>query len=736
MSVKFAARPLEASFPTCRHKFLEDIIIQHGTIERIWLSPGHIFISVQEGSQLLTVDAQRLDNQQNNSSVHIILDTSSKLLDVLQGVPHTVYTIQTNGCVMCWSFKQESGWLLSQRFDICNAPTAEKAAKGSDAKTGDLIWGPASVLIHNCPASQIHPLTHGVFINTDDVMWNNSVTLLVSIVSGKVTAFVKSSRHDLPDISAHESLDFSSIVNQLLHVLSKQIQPVKNLTRWLLDTSSQSLCLLKEDGCLLVIQERHANGEIKLKNIESRISIVDAGFYQGFLCLADKKNIRIFSLRSEKFMSCIPCPNDEEITGLLRTLHGCVQMGFHTKSHIYFIQVSKPAPIGSCPAVLLESSKFQTDAIHLAHLDQQREISPHDCRKQKNKMLKSWEDQKQHPFSSKLTETVDLLLTEYWKLEQVVRDSLDPVKIIPSSQLMTVKDEVSYLLDARSPMTHSTRQAQLLSLSSQQPWEVLDVLLSYLDIDSEDNLSTSQLQKWLCILTEEGSEVSSSCDLALPLFEQICHLLFTQHPSLLLKFVKRGQMVCDQRVGVSAFIRKRQTLQVYERALRCITDPEKSYHVNEALDATVELLIASEQDGSRLKAQKLLIRHKQWLKALALLSEFQDNSSQHILMYQITLDALIQNNCLVEYSDLIFSMMPRCQSIKSVLPMMEDRTFKKESSTQLDTEKGIENKTLRLSEGKEMNNLDTTTAHAFCKDSQDMDIASVRSHLRSYLQSF
>ncbi|KAK3596974.1 hypothetical protein CHS0354_033633 [Potamilus streckersoni] len=125
MNVKFVIRPLEASFPICRPKFLEDIVNQHGTIDRIWFSPGHIFISVQEGKQLLTVDAQRLDNQQNNSGVHIILDTGSKLLAVLKGVPHTVYTVQSNGCVLCWSFKQDSGWSLSQRFDICNAPTAE-----------------------------------------------------------------------------------------------------------------------------------------------------------------------------------------------------------------------------------------------------------------------------------------------------------------------------------------------------------------------------------------------------------------------------------------------------------------------------------------------------------------------------------------------------------------------------------------------------------------------------------
>ena len=54
-------------------------------------------------------------------------------------------------------------------------------------------------------------------------------------------------------------------------------------------------------------------------------------------------------------------------------------------------------------------------------------------------------------------------------------------------------------------------------------------------------------------MTAESLDVAMTCDIAVPMFEQICHLLFKHRPSQLVSFCKH-HVICSHIVAVMCSI--------------------------------------------------------------------------------------------------------------------------------------------------------------------------------------
>ncbi|KAL5021395.1 hypothetical protein ScPMuIL_000550 [Solemya velum] len=337
-------------------------------------------------------------------------------------------------------------------------------------------------------------------------------------------------------------------------------------------------------------------------------------------------------------------------------------------------------PIDNSSHCPLDGRVYQTDALHIAWLDRLKTDNSaiSDILMRLELLQEKRETGSLQKSTTKFSQLVDPYMTEYWRLEHdwqaLLRNEKNASDISPPS----IDQEVSHILNSETNMLMMARQAQLLILAEVYPVEVLSTLLSQLKLESGDDISTSQHQRWQCIMSQETAAHPLSPDLSIPLFEHICRLLYIHRPGQLLSFVKMAQVVSDQRVGVSAFIRKNQTLQFYERALASLPHAERSCDPVLAVSAYVKLLLASEQAGCCVAAASMLLRHKMWTEAIALLEKFAGETQQHTQLFHLLLVNFLENGVLAEYSEDLFRSLPHSTSMKTVAGTSQDSVTRRE----------------------------------------------------------
>ncbi|XP_060585818.1 uncharacterized protein LOC132741627 [Ruditapes philippinarum] len=379
--------------------------------------------------------------------------------------------------------------------------------------------------------------------------------------------------------------------------------------------------------------------------------------------LVYKHCIRQYNVQTGVQTCCIDLSQGVTVFGVARTLFGAVQQAVFTDQNLYMIHKCVDRKNVS-EMTLLEMSHFQSDAVRLSYIDKmQKYTAMSQGELNVESLKKKWVENLDIPCTSKLIETVEPFLSQYWRLENMLQEGLKEPNKISQLRPDTIKEEVNHLLDPKSPLSRQARQSQLVVLAQYSPIEVLDCLLTYLNV-TEGEMSTSQQQKWHCALTQETCNVAGSCDIAVPLLELMCHLLYKHKPEKLVQFVHHGQRVWDQKIGMSAFVRKRQIPFIYERALKCISQPEHSTDPRTAILSHVHLLLTSEVEGCFTKALHLLLRAEMWEETIELLKEYKDRCPQFSLLYQMTLAAITKKKVLPMYADKIFSLMPsfKCNS--------------------------------------------------------------------------
>lgn len=696
---------LEKTVPICRIQLYRDVVCKekYGPLDQVWICPGHVFVSVQDGRQLYTFDTKNTTQDENKGCLDL-QNLDPPLLEVLScDANQSVYTVQRNGYVQCWKFRADRVWILEQEFNICNSNRSEVTSvclhpthntlywceKRTTSSSGQSVFcicrrkitngeetlserdlGPVEAIMHNICLCHLHPLQHGLAIVIKSkpplvsmvIYWNQS-TNSVTMYSGPYTLVVENS-------TSSQAFDFTSLAFKFISI-SIQVRNKYSMLGYAYNAQKMELTIIEEGSMIrrLSAGSRMCDklSEVHLEAGPDKMEKGTTWFcHQGNLGLLHKTNLLLFDMKSGKIVNSIAPPEGAVFLGKCNTSPASVVSAVYTGDNVYVIMKQKKKE--EWDFTTTSSLKdFQTTALHIAHLEQEKTDNPSTRVKRSLSHLKqTYQKSKDQKPDTKLAEIVAPYLEEYWKLENISTEAFQPSKLACPT---CVEDEVLHVLDPNSSLLMSDRHARLLSLAHSHPKQVLAVLESQMEFDTDD-ISAAQIQRWQCILAPDVSLSPVSSDVAVPMFEHICRLLYKLEPKKLMQFVKICQMINDQKVGVSAFIRKRQAIHYYERAVGCVQDVDDVVTSPDSAQAFVSLLLASKQEHCQTWALQFYLDAGQWELSLDLLRDYCDNSQLHFLLFHRLLDKFNKEDVLTDYAVMVFSLMPNIKSLSSVTELI------------------------------------------------------------------
>lgn len=696
---------LEKTVPICRIQLYRDVVCKekYGPLDQVWICPGHVFVSVQDGRQLYTFDTKNTTQDENKGCLDL-QNLDPPLLEVLScDANQSVYTVQRNGYVQCWKFRADRVWILEQEFNICNSNRSEVTSvclhpthntlywceKRTTSSSGQSVFcicrrkitngeetlserdlGPVEAIMHNICLCHLHPLQHGLAIVIKSkpplvsmvIYWNQS-TNSVTMYSGPYTLVVENS-------TSSQAFDFTSLAFKFISI-SIQVRNKYSMLGYAYNAQKMELTIIEEGSMIrrLSAGSRMCDklSEVHLEAGPDKMEKGTTWFcHQGNLGLLHKTNLLLFDMKSGKIVNSIAPPEGAVFLGKCNTSPASVVSAVYTGDNVYVIMKQKKKE--EWDFTTTSSLKdFQTTALHIAHLEQEKTDNPSTRVKRSLSHLKqTYQKSKDQKPDTKLAEIVAPYLEEYWKLENISTEAFQPSKLACPT---CVEDEVLHVLDPNSSLLMSDRHARLLSLAHSHPKQVLAVLESQMEFDTDD-ISAAQIQRWQCILAPDVSLSPVSSDVAVPMFEHICRLLYKLEPKKLMQFVKICQMINDQKVGVSAFIRKRQAIHYYERAVGCVQDVDDVVTSPDSAQAFVSLLLASKQEHCQTRALQFYLDAGQWELSLDLLRDYCDNSQLHFLLFHRLLDKFNKEDVLTDYAVMVFSLMPNIKSLSSVTELI------------------------------------------------------------------
>ncbi|CAC5365349.1 HPS6 [Mytilus coruscus] len=675
------------------HKLLplfEDVVEKkYGEIHKIWMTPGHIFITVKEGRQLFT-----FDNKSNNSFEKCLdsKELESPILDILVSATNysLIFIVEESGYVQCWRYKTE-GWTFLLTLDICNVNQTSVVSICLHPSQNALFWceerkvedrtiycickrqlpddeeklenreiGNPIVVMHNCPSCQLYPSISGLYIVVRNNLPLVSMVILWLSYSNKVIVGIGKQKTEVTDFSINQPIEFNKLAVKLAGCISK-LKPTDHLVGIIYKIQDMNLSTVLKDGSIISLSESEGDKKktqfmIDLKNVSDEWF----EFQKVIGSLQDSKIMLYRKLEQGSRHEQIPVksPDGSPIIGFCKLSIGTIWPAFYTDNNIYTIQWSSKEDKQTIDT-LVKSGNFQTPAVHLALLEQRKSDEPSpevytDLSKLRQNHLMN---QDKEP-ATKLAVLLEPYLKNYWELDGLQQAFLKQNSNLPELSCRGVEDEVLHTISPQTMMPMSARQSWLLILSNIYPQQVFKVLNTLMDFETHDDISTSQIQRWQCILANENTVSPVSSDVAVPLFEHLCRLMLLIQPQKLVQFVKLCQMINNQKVGVSAFIRKRQALQYYDRALDCLPPPKDSENPEKAVNAYVELLMASEKTHCENTALKMFIDHGHWKDSIELIKKYKENQTLYGNLYLTLFRAMSQKEVLSEYAEEMFLESP------------------------------------------------------------------------------
>nr|XP_022317814.1 uncharacterized protein LOC111121018 [Crassostrea virginica] len=699
MSTTSTLFSLEKTVPICRIKLYREVVLEkkYGPVDNVWISPGHVFVSVRTGRQLFTFDTKNTTQDENKGCLDL-QNLDPPLLEVLPlDAKQSVYIVQNNGFVQCWKFRADRTWVLEQEFNICNSNRSEVTSVCLHPTYNALFWceqrmsssgqpgycictrkvsnrdeaiselGPVEAIMHNICLCHLHPLQQGIAIIIKSkpslvsmvIHWNQS-TNSVTLYSGPYSLCVENS-------SSSQAFDFTSLAFKFINI-SIQVRNKYRMLGYAYDAQKMALAVIEEDGTVRKLSAgRDELDEIKLDACSESLEEGVSWFcHYGNLVLISKSCLLLFDMISGNLMDSVTPPEGAVFMGKCNTSPASILSAVYTESMVYILMKQKKKKEWDFNSTS-SLNNFQTTALHIAHLEQEKTENPSSSvKKRLSEIQHTWQKTKDQRPATKLAEIVGPYLDEYWKLEKIPTQEFQPSK---SACPTSVEGEVLHILDPNSSLPMSARHARLLPLAHAHPRQVLAVLESQMEFDTDD-ISAAQIQRWQCILAPDVSPSPVSTDVAVPMFEHICRLLYKLEPKKLMQFVKICQMINDQKVGVSAFIRKRQAIHYYERAVGCVRDMDDVVTSPESAQAFVSLLLASKQEKCEMGALQFYLDSSHWGLALDLLRDYCDNSQLHFKLFHCLLDKFNKEEVLTDYAVEVFSLMPKIKSLTSVTQLL------------------------------------------------------------------
>ncbi|XP_063412305.1 uncharacterized protein LOC134695056 [Mytilus trossulus] len=705
-------------YPVSQSKYYEDVIEKkYGEIHKIWMTPGHIFITVKEGRQLFTFDNKSASRTIDNSFENCLekKEFESPILDVLVSATNysLIFIVEVSGYVQCWRYKTE-GWTFLWVLDICNVNQTSVVSVCLHPSQNTLYWceerniedrtiycickrqlpedekklenseiGNPIVVMHNCPSCHIYPAISGLYIVVRNKLpLVSMVILLLFNYSNKIIVSIGKQKTELTDFSINRPIEFSKLAVKLAGFISK-VKPTDHLGGIIYRIQDMNLSIVLKDGSIVSLRENEGDKK-KTQFMIDLQNVSDEWFeFQKFIgSLQGSKIILYRKLEQGSRLEQIPVksPDGSPIIGFCKLSIGTMWPAFYTENNIYTIQWSCKDDKQTIDT-LVKSGNFQTPAVHIALLEQRKTDDPSpevytDLSKLRQNHLM---DQNKEP-ATKLAVLLEPYLKNYWELDGLQQAFLRQNSNLPELSCRGVEDEVLHTISPQTMMPMSARQSWLLILSNIYPQQVLKVLNTLMDFENHEGIGSSHIQRWQCILANENTVSPVSSDVAVPLFEHLCRLMLLIQPEKLVQFVKVCQMINNQKVGVSAFIRKRQALQYYDRALDCLPPPKGSQNPKEAVNAYVELLMASEKSHCENTALKMFIDHGHWKDSIELIKKYKENKTLYGNLYLTLFRAMSLKEVLSEYAKEMFLESPEnsCLAQISSFLLPKDATSTKD----------------------------------------------------------
>ncbi|XP_041356712.1 uncharacterized protein LOC121373940 [Gigantopelta aegis] len=696
--MSFSSRNLTDVLPIFRNEIFEDVVLgNYGDICKVWLVPGHLLVSCDNGSKLHALDCVPANRHQNTTDQGPGFENlSPPVLDIIVSELYAdvIFIVQQNGHVQCWQYTEYFSWDRLVDFDICNTTGTEVVSVCVHPTHNLMYWcerrtsnlttplycvckrslpqdvyglkkkdvGSAVAVVHNCPACDVFPVGNNLFISSRHPGDGVHVSLVINPDTDLVSLFVGDSKLELNKFSSSHVVDLRAVLVQCLSAVTKSNQ-LRGTVGVQFDPMSQTTAVVYEDGNVRLYHcetDKKTDVVVTSGTLPHHPGEMDTNRWfvtKHVIGVVDSSTVRLFDVVKGCQLPEVTSPDGSDIEGIIVSTTSTVTAGFYTKTNFFLIQRDSHKDHPTDFSSISETQNFQTEALHIAYLIEIRHTEQlPETKKKLDELHKIWKDKQTRPTKSKLSQLVDPYLFEFWRLEEMTGSIFDDGEVSTDCGDVSPRSEI---LDRSQSLV--TQEARLLWMSEKSPNDVLQVLCEGLQFDTDDDVESEDMSRWLTVLglDDDGAVQGGSNSL---IFDHICRLLFKLEPSRLIVFVRCAQRVSEQTIGVSAFVRKKHTSLYYKRAVGCLPDPSMSCNPDTASQVTAQLIRACGEEHDPERALKLLLQYKQWQASITLVKQQDEKSQLRACLLYITLSHLAQHQILAQFAEDIFSMVPTWQS--------------------------------------------------------------------------
>ncbi|XP_076440018.1 BLOC-2 complex member HPS6-like [Babylonia areolata] len=751
---KFSARSLTSCVPICRSDLFEEVTQNDSgqQVSKVWMVPGHVFVAVENGRKLMTFDCKPATYQHSIASSMLDFPAlKPALLDIfISPLSSSIaYIIQQNGHVHCWQFTSTYQWSSLAEFDLCDDAGSEVTNICLHSKRHTFYWcelqagqkstyricssalpdstvqmtkrsWTSEVILHDCPSSDLFPLDYGLLIvprcmeneSRVSIFWQPSILQMVSVVT--VIGSSVTNHHDMrsplvfSDVLLNNVADLSQVSAQGADLGAKQDHATGLIVLLQLDGTVQSFHVIESD----------MKQSIAIKCV--KISMPDAilrtshprdawNIHRDTIAIATHVNtVRLYSSTEGQLLHELELDIGISLQSLVCVRSPTVLVAMVTSAGVILVQGGKRTKRTNKEQCLPSDKHFQTDALQVAFLAQQREENPgHHISEELSALHRKWTSLQDREPRSCLSDTVDSYLAEFWHLEEEASKlGKSQAQCCPEDSVLGAKEMVQKAVTRTRGMSPDDAMSELICLSQKYPQELLAVLLGDLDVEKEKLTAEDQAvwQTTLGLESGDGQAHPQHCSVT---FELVCRLLYQERPEALVAFVRNAQTVSEQSVGVSAFVRRKHTLQYHMRAMECLPEPSLSKDPQKAALAKAQIIFKGAAERGPEVALRFLLRHCQWSEAISLLRGLGTSFPQYSSLFSLLLQRLLQCQALSDYASEVFRLLPSWKSFLPALNVMGEN-----SSSQLTT----------------------SSPSLFCSGPADIPLLAVQPHLMALLK--
>ncbi|KAK3803848.1 hypothetical protein RRG08_029440 [Elysia crispata] len=720
-------REATTCMPLFRNELFCDVICKnrYGNVSSVWHFPGHIVLTTNEDRKLFTFDCIPVALQQNFDQKFLdISNLQSPLLNCLMLTEDIIALVDKQGHVRIWKFSERCIWIPWGELDLCQSNSAEVVSVNYVQSIHQLVWcekrhspasssfslstspqaqycvcrrqlpanftsskvsslGPSSILLHNVPKCKLYAISHdALFITLKHDKNKVSVYMIFNFAEDFMTLYVG---EKFVTAEINDGIDFQEAALMCLSSLAR-MEPGQGDCGTRADEIEGHAAVLSSNGAVEIFAFSKDNVKKQLSKRTVQLTKCDLDsatahqtlwfLHKHLLGIVSGNVISIYSLRDGTKLCAVDLDDDFKAVKVMPSTSPVFLAWILTSDQLYGLQGKDLSikEVFSTPDKLPDDELLQTDILRLARLQEQKSSEGYslELSQELQKLKEKWNSLGGLHQQSEVAQILAPHVEEYWRLEDLSKVLLNPDKqLLKKSSEDSPKAMVSALMDART-ISRSGSHAKLLWLSQVYPQQLLECLLQGITFQN-DTVDQNQLRQWKSLLGLDGGDLLN--------FEFVCRLLFHLEPARLLQFAKCAELVSEQAVGVSAFVRKKHSLIYYKTACECLPKCQTSTDPRVAAISKAKLILATECDNCEERALKCYLYHGLWSEAVELLRDVDKvdkagrggaKSSKHEVgeihlpaLLHITVTSLAQNQVLSNYVTDLFELMPNWKSFLS-----------------------------------------------------------------------